>query len=160
MADALGVRTKDDDESDVVAMTDRPGNGRRAGDMDMGLADGLPEIELIPFILTIVGMPVFDAVCRMFDGEPVDGWLVWLFGMIKDIFDEFDGRSRTPLDGEEILAAGIDVGYDDDGDGDEDVGEGKCIMRESTRSKTHEDGLIPNLVRQSVVESTNLFECV
>lgn len=80
--------------------------------------------------------------------------------MIKDIFDEFDGRSRTPLDGEELLAADIDVGYDDDGDGDEDVWEGKCIMRESTRNKRHEDGLFPNLVRQSFVESTHLLECV
>lgn len=73
MADALVVRTKDDEESDVVAMADRPGNGRRAGDMDMEFINGLPEIELIPFILTMVAMPVFDAVCRMFDGEPVDG---------------------------------------------------------------------------------------
>jgi hypothetical protein len=53
--------------------------------------------------------------------------------MMKDIFDdEFDGRSRTPLDGDELLADGIAVGYD--GDGDDDVGEGKCIMRESTRN--------------------------
>ena len=49
--------------------------------------------------------------------------------MIKDIFEEFDGRSRTPLVGEELLVADIAVEYDDDGD--KDAGEEKCIMRES-----------------------------
>ena len=72
MADVLMTRPRDEG-SDVVAVAGRPGKETRAGDMEMEFVGGLPEAELIPFMLTVVViMPVFKGGGRIFDGEPVD----------------------------------------------------------------------------------------
>jgi hypothetical protein len=49
--------------------------------------------------------------------------------MTMGIFVEFNVVNRTPFDDAKLLLAAIDVGNDDDdGDVDDVVGDGKCMM--------------------------------